>query len=124
MYLSGNSHPEIQFAVHQCARFPHSLRKTHSQAVKHIAHYLKGILNKNQGLLFKANTSTILNCYVDADFAGLWGYEVDQDPVCIHSHTGYVMTLGDFPIHWSSKMQSEVALSTTEAEYISLAQAL
>ena len=34
------------------------------------------------------------------------------------------MTLGGCPIHWTSRLQQEIALSTTEAEYISLAQAL
>jgi hypothetical protein len=61
---------------------------------------------------------------IDADFAGLWGYEDDQDPICVKSRTGYVMCLGDCPVHWTSKLQTEIALSTTEAEYIALAQAL
>jgi hypothetical protein len=65
-----------------------------------------------------------LDCYVDADFAGLCGYTDDQDPVCVKSRSGYVMTLGGCPIHWTSRLQQEIALSTTEAEYISLAQAL
>jgi hypothetical protein len=33
MYLSSNSRPDIQFAVHQCARFTHSPRKSHEEAV-------------------------------------------------------------------------------------------
>ena len=53
-----------------------------------------------------------INCYVDADFAGLWGYEDDQDPVCVKSRTGYVLTLGDCPFLWVSKLQTEIALST------------
>ena len=65
-----------------------------------------------------------LNCYVDADFAGLWNYEDDQDPVCVRSRTGYVMTMVGCPLHWTSKLQTELALSTTEAEYIALAQAM
>ena len=66
----------------------------------------------------------LLDCYVDADFAGLWSYEDDQDPVCVKSRTGYVMTLGDCPIHWTSKLQQEISLSTLEAEYIVLSQAM
>jgi hypothetical protein len=124
MYLAGNAHPEIQFAVHQCARFTHSPRQSHTQAVKRIAHYLKGILDNDQGLMFKRTDDLTLDCFVDADFAGLWSYEDDQDPVCVRSRTGYVMTLGGCPIHWTSKLQEIIALSTTEAEYIALAQAM
>ena len=54
--------------------------------------------------------------YCDADYAGLWKYEDDQDPVCVKSRTGYVVTLGGCPIHWTSKLQQELALSTLEAE--------
>ena len=124
MYLAGNSHPEIQFAVHQCARFTHKPKHPHSEAIKRIARYLQGILKKEQGLMFKPTEELTLDCYVDADFAGLWGYEDDQDPVCVRSRTGFVMTLGGCPINWTSKLQQEIALSTTESEYIALAQAL
>jgi hypothetical protein len=36
----------------------------------------------------------------------------------------YVMTLGGCPIHWNSKLQTEIKLSMTEAEYIALSQAM
>ena len=122
MYLSANAHPEIQFAVHQCARFTHCPREIHEKAVKHICRYLKGA--KGNGLMFTPTQSLELCCYVDADFAGLWNYEDDQDPVCVKSRTGYTMTLGGSPISWNSKLQTEIALSTTEAEYIALSQAM
>jgi hypothetical protein len=122
MYLSSNAHPEIQFSVHQCARFTHCPRSSHEEAVKHICRYLQGA--KDEGLRFKPTDDLQLDCYVDADFAGLWNYESDQDPVCVKSRTGYVMTLGGCPIQWNSKLQTEIALSTTEAEYIALSQAM
>jgi hypothetical protein len=96
MYLSSNAHPEIQFAVHQCARFTHCPQASHEDAVKHICRYLQGV--KDNGLMFKPSHDLELDCYVDADFAGLWNYKSDQDPVCVKSHTGYVMTLGGCPI--------------------------
>ena len=34
------------------------------------------------------------------------------------------MTMGGCPIHWTSKLQTEIALSMTEAEYIALTQSL
>ena len=61
---------------------------------------------------------------MDADFAGLWGYEDDQDPVCVKSRTGYVLTLGNCPILWVSRLQSEIALSTLEAEYVALSMSM
>ena len=63
-----------------------------------------------------------LDCYMDADFAGLYGVEDKQDPVCVKSCTRYVLTLGTCPLIWVSKLQTEVALSMTEAEYIALSQ--
>jgi len=122
LYLSSNSRPDIQFAVHQCARFTHNPRNSHAQAVKRIIKYLAGTQDK--GLTFKPDKKMKLDCYVDADFAGLWNYEDDQDPVCVKSRTGYVFTLGGCPLTWSSKLQGLVACSTLEAEYIALSQAM
>jgi len=42
----------------------------------------------------------------------------------VHTRTGYTITFADCPILWTSKLQSKIALSTTEAEYISLSQAM
>ena len=35
---------------------------------------------------------------------------------------GYIITYAGCPMHWTSKMQTEIALSTTEAEYVALSQ--
>ena len=40
------------------------------------------------------------------------------------SRTGFVIMYAGCPILWGSKLQSEIALSTTEAEYIALSQAV
>ena len=39
------------------------------------------------------------------------------------STTGYVFTVGGTSVSWVSKIQSVVALSTTEAEYVSATKA-
>lgn len=52
----------------------------------------------------------MLDCYTDSDYAG--DYETR------HSSSGIVILLSCGPIAWSSKKQSIVALSTTEAEYV------
>ena len=85
---------------------------------------LQGVLQNGDGLCFDVAGDLKLDCHVDADFAGLWGYEDDQDPVCIRSCTGYVMTLGECLVHWVSRLQTEIALSTCESEHIALTQAM
>ncbi len=37
---------------------------------------------------------------------------------------GCIITYAGCPMHWTSKMQTEIALSTTEAEYIALSQSM
>ena len=122
MYLSSNSRPDIQFAVHQCARFTHNPKKSHVNAVKRIVRYL--IATRDQGMVFECTSKMKLDCYADADYAGMWGYESDQDPVCVKSRTGYIMTLGDCPLVWASKLQNEISLSTLESEYIALSMSM
>jgi hypothetical protein len=120
LYLSGNSRPDIVFAENQCARFIHCPRASHATAIKGIIRYLKG--TRDKGLYMKPYGDYQVNCYVDADFAGLWGKENDQDPISVKSRSRYIITFMTCSILWSSKLQSQVALSTMEAEYISLSQ--
>jgi hypothetical protein len=54
----------------------------------------------------------IPNAYSDADWAG--------DPDKRRSRTGTLVCVNDSPIMWSSKLQTTVALSSTEAEYLAL----
>ena len=70
---------------------------------------------QGRGLTFNPNSDMKMDFYVDADFLGLWKHEDDQDPVCMNSITGYIMTLVVFPLHWVSKLQSYIDLSTLEA---------
>ena len=65
-----------------------------------------------------------VDCYVDADFAGLWGTEDPQDPVVSKSRTGYVIKLSGCPVIWFSKLQELTALSSMESEYIALSNSL
>ena len=122
MYLGQNTRPDIAFAVHQCARFTHSPKHSHAVAVKRIIRYLQG--TKDKGMILHPDDSFKADCYVDADFAGLWGVEHDQDPICVKSRTGYLVTYKNCPLHWASKLQSQIALSTMEAEYIALSQSM
>ena len=70
----------------------------------------------DKGMFLKPSTALTLDCHVDADFAGLYGFEHDQDPVCVKSRTGYLITFMNCPLLWASKLQTQIALSTMEAE--------
>ena len=61
--------------------------------------------------------------YVDADFAGLFKREAENDPDSARSRTGYILLLGGFPLIWKSQLQTKIALSTLEAEYSALSSA-
>ena len=92
--------------------------------MKKIFQHLKHALDNNEGLTFTKTTSCQLDCFVDADCAGMWEHEDDQDPVCVKSRTGCIIALGECPIHWVSRLQTKIALSTLEVECIALAQAM
>jgi len=65
-----------------------------------------------------------LEVFVDADFAGEWDPEDSENADNIYSRTGYVICYAGCPMFWQSKLQTEIALSAAEAEYIALSQAL
>ena len=122
MYLVSNSRPDISFAVHQCAWFTHAPQHSHAIAVKRILRYLQG--TKEKELILEPTSDLQVDCYVDADFAGLWNSENDQDPMYVKYCTGFLIMFMGCPLTWVSKLQTQIALSTMESEYIALSQSI
>ena len=122
MYLSSNTRCELSVSNHQCARFSIDPRLPHGVALKRIGRYLLG--TRDKGMIIRPTTDLTLDCYADADFAGLFSSSDPNDPKSVKSRSGFVITLGGIPVSWASRLQTETALSTMEAEYISLSQAL
>jgi hypothetical protein len=88
-----------------------------------ILRYLAGTAEK--GIIFRPQRGTYkLDCYVDADFCGLFGREHQDNRRSAHSRTGYILTLCGCPLVWKSQLQSAVSLSTLQAEYHALSQAM
>jgi len=77
-YLAATTRPDIQFAVHQCARFCEKPRMSHEKAIKRIVLYLKK--TKDQGLILHIDKSKGIECFVDADFAGSFKKENPTNP--------------------------------------------
>ena len=121
-YLEKTSKPELAYAVHQCARFCENPRLSHERAVHKIVRYLT--TTKDKGIIFKPDKTKGIVCHVDADFAANWNLVEGDNPASVLSRTGFVITYAGCPLIWASRLQTEIALSTTEAEYIALSQAM
>jgi hypothetical protein len=122
LYLEKSTRPDISCAVHQCARFCNKPKRKHTEAVKRIGRYL--VATQDKGLIMKPNDEA-LECWVDAAHATEWSNKTAaDDPSTARSRMGYIITYAGCPMHWASKMQTEIALSSTEAEYIALSQAM
>lgn len=120
LYLAGHTRPDIAYAVNCCARYMFCPKHSHEQALKRIGRYLKA--TRTRGLVLNPSSDKCkLDCYPDADFAGMYGHEKPTDPACAKSRTGFVINFADCPVLWCSKLQTETALSTMEAEIIALA---
>jgi len=112
MYLATSTRPDIAHAVSYLSQFNSCYDVTHWTAAKRVLRYLKGTIDI--GLEYK-RTQKPLEGYVDADWAGC---SLDR-----RSYTGYTFLLSGCPISWESRKQRTTALSSTESEYMALAEA-
>ena len=85
------------------------------------------LTDKNQrlttcGIVYNTDIEKGFDCYVYYNFDGGWAQADSDNAENVMSHTIYVITYAICPVLWCSKLQTETALSTTEAEYISLIQ--
>ena len=70
----------------------------------------------NAGIIIKPISSFKISLWTDASFADL--------QQSMFSTSGYITTLDENPISWSSKKQMLVVLSSAESEYIAAADAV
>jgi hypothetical protein len=85
LYLATNTHPDISFAVSQVACFNRSQKQNHAQAIKMIVWYLH--CTSEMGTIVKPTGTIALDCYVDADFAGLFHRDPDREPSSVKLRT-------------------------------------
>jgi hypothetical protein len=65
-----------------------------------------------------------VDCYVDADFAGLFGFKQPHDPASVKSRTRFIICAANCPVIWTSRLQHLIATSTTEAEHNALSESM
>ncbi|GJV05880.1 hypothetical protein Tco_1343536 [Tanacetum coccineum] len=109
MYLTA-SRPDIAFATFVCARYQSRPTIKHLKEVKRIFWYLRQ--SYNMGLWYLKDSGCELIAYSDADHAGC------KDDC--KSTSGGLEFLDGKLVSWISKKQDYTAMSTTEAEYVSL----
>jgi hypothetical protein len=122
-YLEKSTRPDIAYAVHQCARFTNDPRYEHGQALKWLGRYLYG--TREHGIIVKPTKQKDLHLFVDSDWSGLWDKSIAAtDSSTARSRHGFILEYCGCPLLWASQLQTEIALSSTEAEYIGLSKAL
>jgi hypothetical protein len=122
-YLTQTTHPDIMYAVHQIAKYSSDPRQSHGEAILYLVCYLKKTCEL--GICFKPDPKKGFECYCDADFSGLWNKAfAPVNPSTSKSQGGWIIFYAGWPISWASKLQSQVALSTTEAKYVAMSQSL
>lgn len=112
MYLSVLTRPDISFSVNYLSQFNRCHTEVHWNYAKRLLRYLKK--TKNYCLKYVKDKNDLVG-YVDADWANC---KIDR-----RSYTGYCFLMSGAPICWESRKQRTVALSSMEAEYMSIAEA-
>ncbi|GJR83097.1 copia protein [Tanacetum coccineum] len=112
LYLTA-SRPDIMFSVCLCGRFQEAPKTSHLEAVKRIFRYIKG--TTHLGLWYSKGTGIETVVYADSDRARDYVDRKSTSSIC--TFVGCCLT------SWFSKKYTALAISTTEAEYISTEKA-
>ena len=112
MYLMISTRPDIACSLIQLSRFLQNWGKAHWTAAIDLLIYVNS--TPHLGVTYHYGPTKLIG-FADANWAG----NTDN----ARSTTGYIFYLANGPISWKSKEQKTVALSSTEAEYMSLTAA-
>ncbi len=109
--------------THQLAKYSSNPREPHGKALLYLIRYLKKTWDL--GTCFKPDQDKGFKCYCNADFSGNWNKHLAPfDPSTAKSQSGWIVFYAGCPVIWAFKLQTQVTLSTTEAEYIAMSQSL
>ncbi|GJY23554.1 retrovirus-related pol polyprotein from transposon TNT 1-94 [Tanacetum coccineum] len=112
LYLTA-SRPDIMFSVCLCACFQEDPKTSHLEVVKRIFRYIKD--TTHLGLWYPKGSGIETIVYADSDHAG--------DYVDRKSTSGVCTFMGCCLTSWFLKKQTALAISTTEAKYVSAGKA-
>jgi hypothetical protein len=113
-YLVNMTRPDLAFAYSELSKYVQRPDKAYMPAAEHTLRYLCGTFDKS--LRFSRDCPIVDTPWgwVDSDWAG--------DTDTHRSHTAYIIMMNGGPISWKSRRQDSVALSMSEAEYMTASE--
>ena len=109
LYLAMYTKPEISYAVGVLSRFNDKTTRAACHLATHLLRYLKG----HPTCVIEFNGKNLdMHAFTDADWAGC--------QITRRSTTGYIVFAAGGPISWQSKLQTTVATSSMESEYMAM----
>ena len=118
MWIANQTRPDLAIAVKAVARFSHDPKEVHVKAARKIIEYMSA--TAHLGLTFRKNSKLEevqldydLETCVDADYA----QKADDRRLV----SGVAVCCGGTLVSWFSRTQKCVTLSTTQAEYVAMA---
>ena len=121
MWIANQTRPDIANAVRAIARFSHDPKPIHFKAAQKILEYLNATSDlrptsrRNSGL-GSVQLEFDLETYVEADYA----HKAEDR----RSVSGTAVCCGGALVSWFSRTQKCVTLSTTEGEYVAMADGI
>jgi hypothetical protein len=112
MYAMVCSRPDLSHAMSIVSIYMANPGREHWKVVQWILRYLRG--SSNACLCFGKSRDGLFG-YVDSDYAG----DLDKK----RSLSGYVFIVGGCAVSWKACLEAIVAMSTTKAEYMAIAEA-
>ena len=112
LYLNQASRPDLCYSVNQLSKFNREPSATNLKQAKRVLKYLKSSANKK--IAYKKNSEKInIDVFVDAEY----GRHKKAKSVY-----GYVINFNEAPIAFKTKQQQCTSLSSTESEFIAIAE--
>lgn len=112
MYIANQTRPDVCFAVNYMSRFMQKAKQLHLRYARNLLAYIGH--TRHRKLHLGQLSGETLEGYADAS------YGVYSDA---HSQSGWLFKYHGSVVSWCSRKQDTISQSTTEAEYVALANA-
>jgi hypothetical protein len=124
LYLAVCTRPDIAFTAIALGQYNSNPTRAHLLAAKGVLRYLLGTLDFALEYNFERDPISVAGQLLVADNCAFMDADWASDATTRRSVSGYTFFLWKALVSWSAVRQRTVALSSTEAEYMSIAHAM